>query len=504
MHFSIPDTEEWAGEAARFVTYNIHVNGALHCRVRYSQMHGLHEQLKRCSGGGVGQMFPPKRLLPLSSAQVEQRRELLERYIQAVSQDPVLGTSEVFHSFLRKAQQDTQQVPSQAVQLQVLLANGQMVSVHVESTHQTDDILEAVAAKLELPEELVHYFALFLVRDRGGGAFSFIRRLQEFELPYISVTSLQSLDYKIVLRKSYWDTAYDDDIMESIVGLNLLYIQAVSDVERGWIVASKEQLQQLKSLQDKGSKKEYIQFSQTLKYYGYLQFDPCITDFPEKGCKVIVAVGNKELNFRVLLSSDQAKEGSFKVTRMRCWRVASCVTTAARHGAPSQVAASNGLVSAPPLSATLRATTSPAEVRLELAFEYLITKDKLQWISISSQQAIMMSICLQGMVDELMIKKSGGKIRKARLVEMREEKNRGFMQCHLVRPQMKRGRLSSRVEFSNKHSPPQSKLSSMSLRGLACSALVGGLASRGSQVRGGSGDGYLENDAFEGIGDDDL
>lgn len=322
-----------------------------------------------------------------------------------------------------------------------------------------------------------------------------IRRLQEFELPYISVTSLQSLDYKIVLRKSYWDTAYDDDIMESIVGLNLLYIQAVSDVERGWIVASKEQLQQLKSLQDKGSKKEYIQFSQTLKYYGYLQFDPCVTDFPEKGCKVIVAVGNKELNFRVLLSSDQAKEGSFKVTRMRCWRVASCVTTAARHGAPS-VAASNGLVSAPPLSATLGATTSPAEVRLELAFEYLITKDKLQWISISSQQAIMMSICLQGMVDELMIKKSGGKIRK-----------------------MKRGRLSSRAEFSNKHSPPQtspesakelptvrvsSKLSSMSLRGLACSASVGGLASRGSQVRGGSDDGYLENDAFEGIGDDDL
>ncbi|CAM9435487.1 unnamed protein product [Lampetra planeri] len=488
MHFSIPDTEEWAGEAARFVTYNIHVNGALHCRVRYSQMHGLHEQLKRCSGGGVGQMFPPKRLLPLSSAQVEQRRELLERYIQAVSQDPVLGTSEVFHSFLRKAQQDTQQVPSQAVQLQVLLANGQMVSVHVESTHQTDDILEAVAAKLELPEELVHYFALFLVRDRGGGAFSFIRRLQEFELPYISVTSLQSLDYKIVLRKSYWDTAYDDDIMESIVGLNLLYIQAVSDVERGWIVASKEQLQQLKSLQDKGSKKEYIQFSQTLKYYGYLQFDPCVTDFPEKGCKVIVAVGNKELNFRVLLSSDQAKEGSFKVTRMRCWRVASCV------------AASNGLVSAPPLSATLRATTSPAEVRLELAFEYLITKDKLQWISISSQQAIMMSICLQGMVDELMIKKSGGKIRKVN--QCSHHSNTKFSCSHFFAFShlLCWGGVSSVCFWC----ALQSKLSSMSLRGLACSASVGGLASRGSQVRGGSGDGYLENDAFEGIGDDDL
>ena len=52
------------------------------------------------------------------------------------------------------------------------------------------------------------------------------------------------------------------------------------------------------------------------------------------------------------------------------------------------------------------------EVRLELAFEYLMSNDQLQWVTITSPQAIMMSICLQSMVDELMVKKSGGSIRK--------------------------------------------------------------------------------------------
>lgn len=71
---------------------------------------------------------------------------------------------------------------------------------------------------------------------------------------------------------------------------------------------------------------QFIRLAQTLKYYGYIKFDPCITDFPEKGCHVIVGAGNNELNFHVKLPNEQMKEGSFKVTRMRCWRVTSSVS----------------------------------------------------------------------------------------------------------------------------------------------------------------------------------
>uniref|UniRef100_A0A8D2MD06 Sorting nexin-17 n=1 Tax=Zonotrichia albicollis TaxID=44394 RepID=A0A8D2MD06_ZONAL len=308
---------------------------------------------------------------------------------QAVKSPPLLVSVTLSLLF---SVQETQQIPTEEVLLEVLLSNGQKVKVTILTSDQTEDVLEAVASKLDLPDDLVGYFSLFLVRETKDGAFSFVRKLQEFELPYVSVTSLHNPEFQIILRKSYWDSAYDDDVMEHRVGLNLLYAQTVSDIEHGWILVNKEQHRQLKSLQEKVSKKEFIRLAQTLKYYGYLKFDPCVTDFPEKGCHVVVSAGNNELNFQVRLPNEQIKEGSFKVTRMRCWRVTSSVPM------------NNGPSGSSP---------GKSEVKLELAFEYLMSKDRLQWVTITSPQAIMLSICLQSMVDELMVKKSGGSIRKA-------------------------------------------------------------------------------------------
>ncbi|XP_007891171.1 sorting nexin-17 isoform X1 [Callorhinchus milii] len=465
MHFSIPETEVQSGDnGSTYVAYNIHVNGVLHCRVRFSQLYGLHEQLRKEYGNHVLPHFPPKKIFTLTSTEVEQRREQLEKYIQSVRQDSVLGGSETFNSFLRKAQQETQQIPTQEVQLEVYLSNGQKVKVNIFSSDQTEDVLEAVAAKLDLPDELVGYFSLFLIREGGDGNCSFVRKLQEFELPYVSVSSLKNSEYKIVLRKSYWDSMYDNDIMENRVGLNLLYVQTVSDIERGWILVNKEQHRQLKSLQEKGSKKEFIGLAQTLKYYGYIKFDPCITDFPDKGCHVIVSAGNNELNFHVKLPNDQVKEGSFKVTRMRCWRVTSSV----------------------PL------TNSPGktETKLELAFEYLMSKDRLQWVTICSSQAIMMSISLQAMVDELMVKKSGGSIKKMSKKRMNGALRRSDSQQAVKSPPLLDSPDSSREPILKL----SSKLSSVSIRGISTSNSSNDI----------SANDFHGNYAFEGIGDDDL
>lgn len=51
------------------------------------------------------------------------------------------------------------------------------------------------------------------------------------------------------------------------------------------------------------------------------------------------------------------------------------------------------------------------ECSLELSFEYLIATDHLQWITISSDQAILMSVCLQSMIDELLLKHVGGVVK---------------------------------------------------------------------------------------------
>uniref|UniRef100_A0A6Q2XD34 Sorting nexin-17 n=1 Tax=Esox lucius TaxID=8010 RepID=A0A6Q2XD34_ESOLU len=436
------------GRASTENAYNIHVNGVLHCRVRYSQLLGLHEQIKKEYGNNVVPAFPPKRIFTLTPAEVEQRREQLEKYMQAGEK----GLSE------------TQQIPTEEVPLEIYLSNGHKVKVNILTSDQTEDVLEAVALKLDLPDDLVGYFSLFLVREGVDGGLTFIRKLQEFELPYVSVTSLRSSDFHIILRKSYWDTAYDSNVMENRVGLNLLYTQTVSDIERGWILVNKDQHRQLKSLQEKGSKKELIRLGQTLKYFGYIKFDPCITDFPEKGCHVIVSAGNNELNFHVKLPNEQMKEGSFKVTRMRCWRVTS-----------SQVPVVNGTAGPAPGS------SAKCDVKLELAFEYLMSKNRLQWVTITSPQAIMMSICLQSMVDELMVKKSGGSITK-----MLRKRHNGSLHRSDSQQAVKSPPILVRTGTT--------KLSSVSLRGITASNSANDI----------SGSDFHGNYAFEGIGDDDL
>ena len=61
-------------------------------------------QLKKDFGERVPDKFPPKKLLSLKQAQLEERREQLEKYLQAISQDPVLVASKIFVRFLLKAQ----------------------------------------------------------------------------------------------------------------------------------------------------------------------------------------------------------------------------------------------------------------------------------------------------------------------------------------------------------------------------------------------------------------
>lgn len=49
---------------------------------------------------------------------------------------------------------------------------------------------------------------------------------------------------------------------------------------------------------------------------------------------------------------------------------------------------------------------------MELSFEYLMAKSTLQWITISSEHAILMSVCLQSIVDELLSQKDGHDLRQ--------------------------------------------------------------------------------------------
>ena len=59
--------------------------------------------------------------------------------MEAFREDPLLGSSETFNSFLRRAQQE---VLTEEVSLEMLLSNGQKVLVNVLTSDQTEDVLE--------------------------------------------------------------------------------------------------------------------------------------------------------------------------------------------------------------------------------------------------------------------------------------------------------------------------------------------------------------------------
>ena len=48
----------------------------------------------------------------------------------------------------------------------MLLGNGQKVLVNMLTSDQTEYVLEGVAAKLDIPDDLIGYFSLFLVREK--------------------------------------------------------------------------------------------------------------------------------------------------------------------------------------------------------------------------------------------------------------------------------------------------------------------------------------------------
>lgn len=378
MHFSIPDTQEFTNGAGNaYVGYNIHINGLFHCTVRYKQLHNLHEQLSKDLDISLP-VFPPKKFFPLTVSQQEERRLALERYIQSIGQNVAINNSEILNGFLLNAQQETIGGLSESETLDIFLMNGSKISLNISTGEHSGQVLKEVYKHVNLIKKYHSYFTLFIITQEDSGDIKLLRKLQDFESPFITYRNMHTMGAKIVLRRNYWDMTYDLELLDDSVALNLLCIQTTAEIRGSWISVTKESWHRLENLEKSGDKKEYLNVARTLKYYGYTQFAPCFCDYPQHGSRVLLAIGRNELNLRILSSEDK-HEVAFKVSRMRCWRI-----TTMQDGTDH--------------------CEDNNECILELSFEYLVARNELQWITIASEQAILMSVCLQAMIDELLQK----------------------------------------------------------------------------------------------------
>ena len=390
MHFSIPDTTEISAKSSSnqqaYTLFNIHINGIHFCSLRYSQLRTLNDELQRLFSTTMASIdsFPPKKFFALSTRDTYERRSSLERYLQAVVQNRFIITSSYFKEFFLNAQNETFASDSsdtnEKLNLTIcLLNNYEIIIENVSSTDNTSRLLDACGTKIQIQQDLLTYFALYYYELKDN-QLTIIRPLYEFESPYLSLKQLKKTHQQacIVLKKSYWDSEFDMKLIDDRRARNLLYVQAQYEMEQSQDLYPSDIYRQLDILRENNSFKDYISLARTSKFYGHIILKQCSILYPitdpakQKLCQCLLSIGNNELICCVKTDEKKKlKEIAFKVTRIRCWKV----------------------------------NWTKSEVNV--TFEYLIKKDHLQWITIHTEQAALVSNCLQSMVDEILAKRAG-------------------------------------------------------------------------------------------------
>ncbi|KAM6216032.1 sorting nexin-31 [Rhynchocyon petersi] len=380
MHFCIPVSQQRSDVlGGRYVLYSVYLDGFLFCRVRYSQLHRWNEQLQRVFGSCLPP-FPPKYYLAMTTAMAEERRNQLEIYLQNLPLDPNVLRSDVFVDFLKQLQLSTFNITMKKASLDIFLPGGKSIKIEILTSDTVERVLEAVTHRLGLCRELLGYFGLFLIQLNKKGMLSVMKKMADFELPHVSLLSCEVENCQIGLRKWYMDPSLDAVLMDCGVAVELIYLQAVQDIEKEWAKPTQAQREKLAAFQKEDNQTKFLELSREVQHYGCLQLDPCTCDYPEPGCLAVVSVGNNEISCHITLPDDQTRDIVFQMSKVKCWQVTFLGTLLDMDG-PQRTLNQN----------------------LELRFQY--SEDShWQWFVIYTKQAFLLSSCLKKMISEKMAK----------------------------------------------------------------------------------------------------
>ncbi|XP_049628910.1 sorting nexin-31 [Suncus etruscus] len=391
LHFCIPVTQQLPDAlGGRYVLYSVYLDGFLLCRLRYSQLHSWNQQLKRVFGNYLPR-FPPKYYLAMTTAMADARRDQLEQYLQNVAMDPGVLKSDIFIDFWKLVQLETFRIKPEQASLDVLLPSGKSVKVAVLTSDTAERVLEVLSHKMGFCAELLDYFGLFLIGFRQDGELSVLKKLANFELPFVSLRSAEAENCRVGLRKWYLDPALDSRLTDCSATLGLLYSQAVWDMEQEWATLSSVQRQELEAHQKEDQPRKFLEQARGFPNYGHLRLDPCTCDFPEPGCAAEPEVGSGALHCQVTLPDGQKQDFTFQMSSVRCWRVTF-------RGA---------LLGKDQSERTLQ--------NLELQLQCL-EGGCWRWFVIYTKQAFLLSNCLQKMISEKVAMLAAGDLEMVRLL----------------------------------------------------------------------------------------
>ncbi|CAP25771.2 Protein CBG05236 [Caenorhabditis briggsae] len=390
IHIDVPDTRtlvERSDGVTKYTAYNIHINGWYHGSVRFSHLYEFAELIKqKFSQRYKGPEFPAKKLFKLDPKAIDERRQKIAKYFQAMVQHPEIARHYIIEKKLLGFQIDSFRATSQYVSLDIYLGNGEKTTIKCLVSDSTMEIMRILAEKLGFhnKDEFIYHFGLFMGKGRDPTVACYsvtpdnfnpllTRFLRNFESPFVSLSTAnqkynENGHYNFLcIRKLIWDTRIEESILDDGVFVDMIYRQAVQDYKNGNLAPIKDDLEyKMKQCMQRNDKIMFLRNCHLLPTYSYEILSPCSCDYPKPGTPCEIKFGRRQV---VLTTQDEfgnPKTSLFRATRIRVWRITQIME------------------------------------KISFQFEYLMAKDTFEWITLDTDQAILMSLLLQSIGSEIL------------------------------------------------------------------------------------------------------
>ncbi|XP_068851375.1 sorting nexin-27 isoform X1 [Aphelocoma coerulescens] len=295
--------------------YNVYMAGRQLCSKRYREFAILHQNLKREFTNFTFPRLPGKWPFSLSEQQLDARRRGLEEYLEKVCSIRVIGESDIMQEFLSESDENYNGVSD--VELRVALPDVTTVTVRVKKNSTTDQVYQAVAAKVGMDSVTANYFALFEVINH-----SFVRKLAPNEFPhklYVQNYTSAVPGTCLTLRKWLFTTEEEALLNDNDLAVAYFFHQAVDDVKKGYIKAE-EKSYQLQKLCEQRKMVMYLNMLRTCEGYNEITFPHCSCDSRRKG-HVISAISIRHFKLHACTEEGQLENQviAFEWEEMQRW-----------------------------------------------------------------------------------------------------------------------------------------------------------------------------------------
>ncbi|VIP00136.1 PX domain containing protein [Brugia malayi] len=395
IHISIPTTQtlvEMDGSRT-YDAFDIYINGAYHASIRYSHLLKLHEKLRNHFGPKLKTSdFPSKKLFrTLDQKALDERRLALARYFQTMVQLQSIAQHFITENAFLNFQIESFRPSSSNVSVDIFMADGTKETVRCNVEHPTEIILKRFADIIGLSIENIGSFGLFVAKRRYAsddghfmsslGSVKYpdtlsVRLLRNFESPYLSIHMLNQKSaatgvfYFIIIRKLIWDPKVEEELMDDPGAVLLLYKQAASDLYNGHFVPRQTEIKnRLLALEEQGNCTQFLRLCHLEPNYSYEVLEPCSSNYPRPGTECNLKIGRRRilLEFKGEGAKDGISSAEFRATRIRVWRI-----------------------------------SEQDNSGFTFLFEYLISKGVFHWITLYTNQAILLSLLLQSIGFEIL------------------------------------------------------------------------------------------------------